>query len=132
MMFDLDKGRLESMSTSLNMSLTPPDQAGQRNNGAHDCENFNENEPDVQPAMISPIHDRLANALSAAAETIDLDHKLTFKPMFGGYMAYYDGKVFASLSNIGLALKFSPAVQAELLLVGRCCAAEVRTRLTSQ
>ena len=33
------------------------------------------------------------------------DLELTFRPMFGGTMAYAPGKVFASLSNVRLALK---------------------------
>jgi len=32
---------------------------------------------------------------------------LSFRPMFGGIMGYAGGKVFASLSNIGLALKMN-------------------------
>jgi TfoX/Sxy family transcriptional regulator of competence genes len=35
------------------------------------------------------------------------DLPLTFRPMFGGILAYVDGKVFASLSNVGLALKLA-------------------------
>ncbi|MDB5444613.1 MAG: hypothetical protein JWP86_2036 [Phenylobacterium sp.] len=35
------------------------------------------------------------------------DMELMFKPMFGGIMAYADGKAFASLSSVGLALKLS-------------------------
>ncbi|MFC0502382.1 hypothetical protein [Asaia krungthepensis] len=32
---------------------------------------------------------------------------LSFRPMFGGIMGYAGGRVFASLSNIGLALKMN-------------------------
>lgn len=32
---------------------------------------------------------------------------LSFRPMFGGIMGYADGKAFASLSKVGLALKMS-------------------------
>ncbi|MDB5418390.1 MAG: hypothetical protein JWP50_1809 [Phenylobacterium sp.] len=35
------------------------------------------------------------------------DMELRFKPMFGGIMAYADGKAFALLSGVGLALKLS-------------------------
>jgi TfoX/Sxy family transcriptional regulator of competence genes len=42
----------------------------------------------------------------------DLD--LSFRPMFGGVLAYVDGKAFASLSNVGLALKLAGADHAEL------------------
>lgn len=42
--------------------------------------------------------------LTAAAPP---DMPLTFRPMFGGILAYLDGKTFASLSNVGLALKLA-------------------------
>ena len=51
--------------------------------------------------------------LLAAAAPPDLP--LTFKPMFGGILAYADGRAFASLSDVGLALKASPALMAALL-----------------
>jgi TfoX/Sxy family transcriptional regulator of competence genes len=51
-------------------------------------------------------HDPKAlQAILTAAAPPDLP--LTFKPMFGGILAYVDGKVFASLSNVGLALKLA-------------------------
>ena len=59
--------------------------------------------------------DTLQNQLSQAAEAHALDGELTFKPMFGGVCAYIGGRVFASLSDIGLALKLPPEAQAELL-----------------
>lgn len=40
---------------------------------------------------------------------------LSFRPMFGGIMGYAGGKVFASLSNVGLALKLSGKDREELL-----------------
>ncbi len=43
------------------------------------------------------------------------DLPTSFRPMFGGIMGYAEGKPFASLSNIGLALKLSGADHAELL-----------------
>ncbi len=43
------------------------------------------------------------------------DHELTFRPMFGGIMGYAEGKVFASLSNVGLALKLAGADRDALL-----------------
>lgn len=48
----------------------------------------------------------------AALQTIlmrpDLaEFDLSFRPMFGGIMGYAGGKVFASLSNVGLALKMN-------------------------
>jgi TfoX/Sxy family transcriptional regulator of competence genes len=55
--------------------------------------------------------------LDAAAEAFVQEDELVFKPMFGGSCAYVKGRVFASLSNAGLALKLSPHDQAELLKV---------------
>ncbi len=45
------------------------------------------------------------------------DLELAFKPMFGGIMGYADGKVFASLSDVGLAFKLSGADHADLLAI---------------
>ena len=51
-------------------------------------------------------HDpKLLQSILAGAAPPDLD--VTFRPMFGGLFAYTDGKPFASLSDVGLALKFS-------------------------
>ena len=47
---------------------------------------------------------RLQQILSAAAPP---DMELAFKPMFGGILAYFEGKPLASLSNVGLALKLA-------------------------
>ena len=47
------------------------------------------------------------------------DVELSFRKMFGGIMGYASGMVFASLSNVGLALKFAPAARdAALALPG--------------
>ena len=43
------------------------------------------------------------------------DASLRFRAMFGGAGAYAHDVMFASLSDVGLALKFSPADQQELL-----------------
>jgi TfoX/Sxy family transcriptional regulator of competence genes len=40
--------------------------------------------------------------------------ELGFRPMFGGIMGYAAGQVFASLSNVGLALKMTDADHAAL------------------
>lgn len=56
----------------------------------------------------------LQAALSKAAPP-DLD--LAFRPMFGGIMAYADGKAFALLSSVGLALKLSDDDYTGLLAV---------------
>jgi len=58
---------------------------------------------------------QMEDRFSQAAEAHALDGELTFKPMFGGVCAYVSGRVFASLSDIGLALKLPPAAQADLL-----------------
>lgn len=51
-------------------------------------------------------HDpKLLQPILAAAAPPDLD--VMFRPMFGGLFAYADGKPFASLSDVGLALKFA-------------------------
>jgi TfoX/Sxy family transcriptional regulator of competence genes len=52
-------------------------------------------------------------AVMQTAAPPDMD--LSFRPMFGGILAYLDGKAFASLSNVGLALKLAGADHAELL-----------------
>ena len=51
-------------------------------------------------------HDpKVLQAILTQAAPPDLE--LSFRPMFGGIMGYADAKVFASLSNVGLALKLS-------------------------
>jgi TfoX/Sxy family transcriptional regulator of competence genes len=58
-------------------------------------------------------------ALQAALERASPpDRDLSFRPMFGGIMGYAQGRPFASLSNVGLALKLSPAAQAQMLAEG--------------
>ena len=53
----------------------------------------------------------MQDQLSRAAEAYDLDGEMTFRPMFGGICAYIGGRVFASLSDVGLALKLAPGSQ---------------------
>ena len=48
---------------------------------------------------------KLLQPTLADAAPPDLD--VTFRPMFGGLFAYAEGKPFASLSDVGLALKFA-------------------------
>lgn len=43
------------------------------------------------------------------------DLELSFRPMFGGIIGYADGKVFVSLSDVGLALKLTGADRDALL-----------------
>jgi TfoX/Sxy family transcriptional regulator of competence genes len=47
---------------------------------------------------------KLLRPILASAAPPDLE--VTFRPMFGGFFAYADGKPFASLSDLGLALSF--------------------------
>ena len=42
--------------------------------------------------------------------------QLTYRAMFGGFMAYADGRPLASLSNVGIGLKCSPEDRDELLM----------------
>ena len=51
-------------------------------------------------------------AVMEAASPPDLE--LGFRPMFGGIMGYAAGQPFASLSNVGLALKMTGADHAAL------------------
>jgi TfoX/Sxy family transcriptional regulator of competence genes len=55
--------------------------------------------------------------LQAQLEAAVPDVALTFRPMFGGILAYADGKPVASLSNVGLALKLAAEDQEALLKV---------------
>ncbi|HEY1605754.1 MAG TPA: TfoX/Sxy family protein [Allosphingosinicella sp.] len=60
------------------------------------------------------MHDptRLRDIMADAAPP-ELD--LAFRPMFGGIMAYAEGKAFASLSDMGMALKAKGPLMAEFL-----------------
>jgi TfoX/Sxy family transcriptional regulator of competence genes len=53
-------------------------------------------------------------ALQAAMEAASRDLELQFRPMFGGIFAYASGQAFASLSNVGLALKMTGKEHAAL------------------
>jgi TfoX/Sxy family transcriptional regulator of competence genes len=65
-------------------------------------------------------HPKSLKAILQTAAPPDLE--LAFRPMFGGIMAYALGKPFASLSDVGLALKFSGAEREALLAVEGACA----------
>ena len=58
---------------------------------------------------------KLRKALEAAMPYLPTEVDLAFKHMFGGITAYAHGRNFASLSNIGLALKLPNSVHADLL-----------------
>ncbi len=47
--------------------------------------------------------------LQAVMEAANPDLELGFRPMFGGIFGYAAGQAFASLSNVGLALKMTGA-----------------------
>lgn len=53
--------------------------------------------------------------LVIATERLNPQLEIRFKPMFGGACAYLDGRVFALLFNLGLALKLAPDDQTQLL-----------------
>ena len=55
--------------------------------------------------------------LVSASERLPIRRDWTFKPMFGGVCGYVEGRILASLSNIGLALKLAPATQENLLML---------------
>ena len=57
----------------------------------------------------------MREAVELAAENLPPDIELTFRSMFGGMGASARGRMFASLSNIGLALKLPESEHAELL-----------------
>jgi TfoX/Sxy family transcriptional regulator of competence genes len=52
--------------------------------------------------------------LQALMERASPDLELGFRPMFGGIFGYVAGQAFASLSNVGLALKMTGADHAAL------------------
>jgi TfoX/Sxy family transcriptional regulator of competence genes len=53
--------------------------------------------------------------LQAVMESVTPDLELSFRPMFGGIMGYVGGQAFASLSDVGLALKLHGDDHAELV-----------------
>lgn len=63
------------------------------------------------PAALAPLAETVRDAAEAAAP----EATLRFRAMFGGATAYADDRPFASLSNVGLALKLAPADQDALL-----------------
>lgn len=65
--------------------------------------------------MRKPSLQEMQDLLMEAAETLGLALDLSFKSMFGGFCGYLQGRVFASSSDMGLALKLAPDDQSELL-----------------
>lgn len=57
----------------------------------------------------------LQTEVETAAERLGPDLDLRFRAMFGGIGAYAEGRMFASLSGVGLALKLSPENRSALL-----------------
>ncbi|MCW3097351.1 MAG: TfoX N-terminal domain protein [Chthonomonadaceae bacterium] len=60
---------------------------------------------------LEAMQEQMVNAI----KTLPVARDWTFKPMFGGVSGYVEGRICASLSNIGLALKLSPDTQEQLL-----------------
>lgn len=65
--------------------------------------------------MVAPALRELQLQLEQAAAKLEPAPNLTFKAMFGGLMGYAQGRPFASLSDVGLALKLPPQLQPALL-----------------
>ena len=59
--------------------------------------------------------DLLRSELEDAAAHLGKLHDLRIKPMFGGLMAWLDGKPCAWMTSAGMALKLAPADQPALL-----------------
>lgn len=64
---------------------------------------------------IKPHLEAMRRQLELAAEELPPDVGLRFRAMFGGVGAYGRDRMFASLSDAGLALKLSPPDRAALL-----------------
>ena len=62
--------------------------------------------------------EELQRFLEVAVSSVEINAMITFKSMFGGKMAYADGRPMASLSNVGLAFKLAPKDQEDLLTGG--------------
>lgn len=60
---------------------------------------------------------QLQQCLLSALQSISPNIPVQFRAMFGGRAAYAFGRVFASLSNRGLAIKLSASQQQNLLAV---------------
>jgi TfoX/Sxy family transcriptional regulator of competence genes len=60
-----------------------------------------------------PHNPKALQAILQTAAPPDLE--LAFRPMFGGVMGYAEGRAFASMSDVGLALKMAGADHAALM-----------------
>jgi TfoX/Sxy family transcriptional regulator of competence genes len=67
--------------------------------------------------MIDSSHEKMRDELSAAVLGHPSAGELRFRAMFGGLSGYIGSRVFASMSNVGLALKLSEVDQAGLLAI---------------
>ena len=65
------------------------------------------------PLEAAAMHD--PKQLQTVMQSAAADLELAFRPMFGGIMAYAAGRAFASLSDMGLALKLAEPHRSELL-----------------
>lgn len=63
----------------------------------------------------TPALEEMRRQLEEAADDLPPDVELRFRAMFGGVGAYAYDRMFASLSNVGLALKLPAEAQAALL-----------------
>lgn len=61
--------------------------------------------------------EEMQERLTAATMVLGEAGEITFRSMFGGVGVYHNGRIFSTLSDVGLALKFGPTTVAELLKV---------------
>lgn len=67
--------------------------------------------------MASEELEALKREIDEAVAISGRSEEMTHKPMFGGVCSYADGRVFASLSNVGIGLKLSAKDQEEALKI---------------
>lgn len=68
--------------------------------------------------MAEPYLSDLRDLLAATAPEAGLDATLTCKHFFSGAAAYFDGRIFASLTPVGLALKLPEPARDQLRELG--------------
>jgi TfoX/Sxy family transcriptional regulator of competence genes len=68
--------------------------------------------------MADPQVEQLRSVLEMATPYPPNEIDLAFRHMFGGIGVYAHGQMFASLSNVGLALKLPQDAQSELSVLG--------------
>ncbi|RYG62624.1 TfoX family protein [bacterium] len=65
-----------------------------------------------------PNIDSQKTAIIAVSDAFPHDGELTFRRMFGGICAYFNGRVFALITKLGLALKLREKHREQLLEEG--------------